>query len=118
MDITTYNEAYKLWGLGGVAFAVCVVVVRYVVTWLRQDREKSDARIKEMQDKSAERYEANLQLFLKESAEQRKESAASRKEFSDSLDKVVTRFEGMHQILGDKVEGIGEVVQQLAGKIK
>lgn len=98
MEVTV--EVFKYWGLGGIAVLGLVVAIRYVVAWLRQVQEKSDTR-----------QELNLQLFLKDSAEQRKE-------FRDSLDKVVTRFEGMHQMLGAKVDNLGEEVQELAGKIR
>ena len=99
-EIQIANDVYKIWGMGGIAILSFFVMIRYLVTWLRQVIEKSD-----------ERHEKTRSDFLTALEVQRKDH-------SDTMDRALNKFDAMHTRLDGKVDGLSARVDVLTGKIK
>jgi hypothetical protein len=99
-DVQALNEVWKIWGMGGVAAFTFFIIMRYMVTWLRDVLAKSDER----HEKTRADFLTALEL--------------QRKEHSDSMEKALEKFDAMHSRLDDKVDGLSARVDVLTGKIK
>jgi hypothetical protein len=99
-DVIALNDVYKIWGLGGVGMVAFIIAIRYMVTWLRTVIDKSDDR--------HEKTRADFLIALD----------SQRKEHSESLDKVVTRFDSIYQRADGKIDGLADKVDQLVVRIK
>ena len=99
-EVQVANDVYKIWGMGGVAALVVFVMMRYVVTWLRQVIDKSD-----------ERHEKSRADFISA-------LEAQRKEHSEAMDKALDKFDAMHARLDNKVDGLSSRMDKLSEKIK